>query len=1273
MFRKKVTITKKRTSTTNTLSKPMKVKDHQYTKYFPSILDPNFTNNITNHKLFRKYKLTINKKRLEDLYTAFETNTKLPDDTKRSANNFYILKLQQKLLRNFMSPYTPYRNLLIYHQMGVGKTCTAITIAEQLKTITQNSDTKIYVIRPDEIERQIFNINVIRDGRPLNQCTGDTYFSNPKYEDYVSRCMTKDETSCESLKLRATRDIRKIYEFTGAQAWAKKIDKEIELKTASITDPNLKEDKIRQIISARFDNAVIIIDEAHELHDNPDKESKLVPPILNIVLKHATNLRLIFLTATPIYDKPQNIISLINYFLLNDKRPTIKESDVFDVDGNLKPNGRDILIANTRGYVTYLRGTNPFEFPLRLSAKYNIPNDIFNLRRYPSRDINGDKLEPGDTIKHLELVGIPLKNQQLELMNYHVKYEGVAEISERDFDTVSYAIPAMEPIDVDPQEDQTNLTTTTTSKAKTTFLADRISHSSTSHHSHQSHHSSKSKRLSGNPDTLDTVPADEEDQYREQSVARQFESQLSNFVYLSLEECNKNTKLAIGESGLKQIATKQSGKYTYEFNDPKYAKRFKLPELYNWGAKLAKVVEMAIKSNGPIFVYTYFNYSGIIPLAFALEMNGFKRYKQWGSPLIESQEKDPNYKGDYIIYTGDQRMSLFAKDYLDKQSKMVDEKNVKVFIGTSKASEGLNLFGYREVHIIDPWHNINLIEQSIGRVIRTGSHLHLPPQDRNVTVYQYVTTLDDRESVDLKIYKICENKAIKAGVVEKILMENAFDCELNKEVNEYDDKTYNRKIRVKTSHGNLIETSLADAEYSRNCFYMKDCSFTCTTGKSHPSHPSHPSHATQQSLDIPVMKFNIEKEIEEYKNLIIQLIATSPNIKIDNLRQYLKRMIYGETKPRIHLTKKRTSSMTTTHTQIKHHPQPLQQQQTSTIEWEDEESFMAAIQELVNGNIEVKDKFGRKGTIAISGDYLRFIPEGNNKPNLAIQKQYLMDQKLKSQVDLKMYINQLTDEQKRLLEEEELNYEDILNKFIQKCEQMYYGLFGREWRFNVKVKMEEVIELMFAKEIYTLKLTIIKNILEKIVVGTRLTENEKKVEDIVKKHLVYLKDVFPDTKHEHDIKKNIYGFIIENEESKLELYILNESNQFEKNLGNLKKIIENFKAKLAKIPHSKMYGYLKYEKPNDGPTFKIADVVVVKGDKSPMRGATCIYKRINDIKKNLNKLDDRILKAKNVLDNKNALCNDVEILLKRFDTMRQDNRKWYYTPEEYHIYFGDQG
>lgn len=64
-------------------------------------------------------------------------------------------------------------------------------------------------------------------------------------------------------------------------------------------------------------------------------------------------------------------------------------------------------------------------------------------------------------------------------------------------------------------------------------------------------------------------------------------------------------------------------------------------------------------------------------------------------------------------------------------------------------------------------------------------------------------------------------------------------------------------------------------------------------------------------------------------------------------------------------------------------------------------------------------------------------------------------------------------------------------------------------------------------------------------------------------------------------------------------------------------------------------------------------------------------KSTTDIKKNLNKLDDKILKGKYVSTNKNALCNDIELIMKRNDVSKTDGKKWYYTPEEYEIYFGD--
>ena len=166
-----------------------------------------------------------------------------------------------------------------------------------------------------------------------------------------------------------------------------------------------------------------------------------------------------------------------------------------------------------------------------------------------------------------------------------------------------------------------------------------------------------------------------------------------------------------------------------------------------------------------------------------------------------------------------------------------------------------------------------------------------------------------------------------------------------------------------------------------------------------------------------------------------------------------------------------------------------------------------------------------------------------------------------------------------------------------------------------------------------------------------------------------MKDVFPDTRQETDIKKSIYGFIIQNE-NKLELFILNSEKEFEKNQGNLRKIIEHHKKLMNKTPSNKLYGYLKYEKGRDAPIFKITDIIT-KGDKKSVSGITCSTKTTNEIKKNINKLDDKILKNKNILTSKTVLCNDIEILMKRNDELKLDGKKWYYTPEEYEIYFGN--
>ena len=75
--------------------------------------------------------------------------------------------------------------------------------------------------------------------------------------------------------------------------------------------------------------------------------------------------------------------------------------------------------------------------------------------------------------------------------------------------------------------------------------------------------------------------------------------------------------------------------------------------------------------------------------------------------------------------------------------------------------------------------------------------------------------------------------------------------------------------------------------------------------------------------------------------------------------------------------------------------------------------------------------------------------------------------------------------------------------------------------------------------------------------------------------IIYLKDIFPDTKQDIDSNKNIYGFMIQNINN-LELFYLNANKVFEKNLGNLKKVIENKLMILNKTPANKYFIIILY-------------------------------------------------------------------------------------------------
>ena len=93
----------------------------------------------------------------------------------------------------------------------------------------------------------------------------------------------------------------------------------------------------------------------------------------------------------------------------------------------------------------------------------------------------------------------------------------------------------------------------------------------------------------------------------------------------------------------------------------------------------------------------------------------------------------------YVLITGDSHFSQSNAEDMKfiTNKKNADGSQVKVVIISKAASEGLDFANVRQVHILEPWYNLNRIEQIIGRGVRNLSHCSLPFEKRNVELYLY--------------------------------------------------------------------------------------------------------------------------------------------------------------------------------------------------------------------------------------------------------------------------------------------------------------------------------------------------------------------------------------------------------------------------------------------------------------------------------------------------------------------------------------------------------
>ena len=240
------------------------------------------------------------------------------------------LFLHQRVVRDYLNLYTPYRGVLLYHSLGSGKTKSSIAIAEGFKT-----DKKIFVMMPASLKTNYW-VELSKAGDPLykrNQFWEFVPITSQKYKDMGEQMipMLAKALGLSTDEIRKRKgawmvDVNQPANFDqlspeNQAAVEAQIQEMISHKYVDIhyNAPNLK--KIVDAMKAQnnganpFDHSVVIIDEAHNFVSRI--VNKLKKPVsifsqLYHLLMEAVDCRLVLLSGTPIINYPNELGVMFN-------------------------------------------------------------------------------------------------------------------------------------------------------------------------------------------------------------------------------------------------------------------------------------------------------------------------------------------------------------------------------------------------------------------------------------------------------------------------------------------------------------------------------------------------------------------------------------------------------------------------------------------------------------------------------------------------------------------------------------------------------------------------------------------------------------------------------------------------------------------------------------------------------------------------------------------------------------------------------------------------
>lgn len=284
---------------------------------YPKIDANNFYTGI--NKIFSKYTIPKEKKTLKEV--CFPKS--------------YQHQIPQQFVSNYIHPSTPYKSLLIFHRIGAGKTCSAISIAEEWKHLR-----RIIVVLPASLKGNFRN-------ELRSECAYDEYLK--KAERAKLKTLHPSDSEYKDIIEKSDARIDKYYDIYSYN------------KFVELCQSEKKSERIN------FHNKVLIVDEIQNMVSEHGSFYKILYGAIHNAPK---DLRVVLLSATPIFDHPSEIALTFNLLRIPIEIPIGAEFHRRFLQKKVNKGIIYYVMKNAalfksliKGYCSFFNGADPKFFP----------------------------------------------------------------------------------------------------------------------------------------------------------------------------------------------------------------------------------------------------------------------------------------------------------------------------------------------------------------------------------------------------------------------------------------------------------------------------------------------------------------------------------------------------------------------------------------------------------------------------------------------------------------------------------------------------------------------------------------------------------------------------------------------------------------------------------------------------------------------------------------------------------------------------------------------